>query len=173
MEVEQAAPPGTVDLGSAPSSSSPSRLHDLQPDVLHNVLCFLGNQDLARLCQTSRRLAYDAIQACQHWAPKVEGWLLADPSRADLLQRLRLAGPLTEQSDAVQQPPPRGSALTLDGGLPQQQQHQDAAQPPLPCPAAHVLHERQGTTAECTGPQTEDARASSHVSHGQPASARR
>lgn len=71
------------------ASCSTLRLEDLQPDVLYQVLLFLSNQDMARLKQASSRLRSNTLQACQHWAPKVEGWLLADPNSGSLLRRLR------------------------------------------------------------------------------------
>jgi hypothetical protein len=64
-------------------------LEDLQPDVLQGVLLFLRDQDVAQLKQASSRLRCSILQACQHWAPKVEGWLMADHNSSSLLRRLK------------------------------------------------------------------------------------
>lgn len=98
----------STDAESPPSSHSALKLDDLQPDVLHNIIYFLSDQDTASLCLTGRRLAANTLQACQHWAPKVESWLLADPTRAPLLHRLQQLDPLVlhraeEQQEALSQ----------------------------------------------------------------------
>lgn len=106
MDAQPVVPDTTSDVGPAPSNSSGLQLLDLQPDVLHNILHFLENPDLAHLCLASRRLASNTLQACQHWAPKVECWLLADPARTDLLQRLRMAAPVAHDNNMVNGPEP-------------------------------------------------------------------
>jgi hypothetical protein len=97
------------DSGALQASSGPIGLEDLQPDVLQGVLLFLRDQDVARLKQTSSRLRCSVFQACQHWAPKVEGWLMADHNSISLLGRLRDLDPQQgqprweQQQDAQQQ----------------------------------------------------------------------
>jgi hypothetical protein len=102
-----------VESGALHASSSPVGLEDLQPDVLQGVLLFLRDQDVAQLKQASSRLRCSILQACQHWAPKVEGWLMADHNSSSLLRRLRdlepqqqqlcWEQPQSQQPDAAQQ----------------------------------------------------------------------
>lgn len=64
-------------------------LDELQPDVLAGVLAALPHRDMAALQQCSRRLRGSTKAACQHWAPRVEAWLAAEPAGTALLSRLR------------------------------------------------------------------------------------
>lgn len=103
--------------GALNASSGPVRLEDLQPDVLHGVLLFLCDQDVAQLKQASSRLRSSILQACQHWAPKVEGWLMADLNSSGLLRRLRGLDPLQplpscEQQQSQQQGEPQQLSST-------------------------------------------------------------
>uniref|UniRef100_A0A383VKV1 F-box domain-containing protein n=1 Tax=Tetradesmus obliquus TaxID=3088 RepID=A0A383VKV1_TETOB len=92
-----------VDSGALQASNGPIGLEDLQPDVLHGVVLFLRDQDVAQLKQTSSRLRCSVLQACQHWAPKVEGWLMADHNSISLLGRLRDLDPQQGQPRREQQ----------------------------------------------------------------------
>lgn len=109
---------------SADASCPTTALEDLQPDVLYHILLFLTQQDVAHVKMCSSRLMCNILRACQHWAPKVESWLAADPSSVGLLQQLRGAGrqlpPLQLQSQAHQAAatPPQGTAGFSPFGLP-------------------------------------------------------
>lgn len=115
--------PARKDAGSA--ATSIMKLEDLQPDVLYHVLLFLSQRDVAHIKMCSSRLRCSTLRACQHWAPKVEHWLLSDPSRAALLRQLRDADPGSQHVGADQQhtrflePSPQHSSADL-----QQQQVQ-------------------------------------------------
>jgi hypothetical protein len=91
------------DSGQLQASSGPIGLEDLQPDVLQGVVLFLRDQDVAQLKQTSRRMRSSILQACQHWAPKVESWLMADHNSISLLGRLRDLDPQQRQPSWDQQ----------------------------------------------------------------------
>jgi hypothetical protein len=89
------------DAGSA--ATSVMKLEELQPDVLYHVLLFLSQRDVAHIKMCSSRLRCSTLRACQHWAPKVEHWLLSDPSRAALLRQLRDADPGSQHVGTDQQ----------------------------------------------------------------------
>jgi hypothetical protein len=100
-----------VESGALHAASSPVKLEDLQPDVLQGVLLFLRDQDVAQLKQASSRLRCSILQACQHWAPKVEGWLMADHNSSSLLRRLRDLEPQQHQPCWEQQPSQQPAAV--------------------------------------------------------------
>lgn len=102
---------------------APATLEDLQPDVLYHVLRACQQQDVAHLKMCSRRLLCNILVACQHWAPKVESWLAADPSSTSLLHQLQGAG-----GRQLQPPPLRQDTSPLSNCLPPQQHSSSSPQ---------------------------------------------